>query len=290
MTIAERVGAPSVIAIAANALVGATVERDPQRAASLAEVFLTNSVSIGADLGVSIALGMLGRVAKNAEDPTWATRFRGVLDRTYDAGDTRLLLTQLDNYSQALLQIGRFESSAVLYGTVGHHALHLTNPVSITRRESQRAGLTAALGNDRVTQLVADGASLDIADAVTLARQELERVINVVPPNQRPEALVVVSRSGWSPTPGSESLSSRCRFLWFVAQRKVIPTYWISRTTSMMPVIASATRRRPTPAITPMATIAQLAACRWRTPSAPRAESWKIMPVLINPTPEPPRR
>ena len=45
--------------------------------------------SIGADLGVSIALGMLGRIAKNAEDPRWATQFRGVLDRTYDTGPTR---------------------------------------------------------------------------------------------------------------------------------------------------------------------------------------------------------
>jgi len=178
MVIAERVGAPSVIAITANALSGAVAQQDPELAASLVDVFLANAISIGADLGVSQALGSLGRIGVNAEDPRWATRLRAVVDRTYDAGDTRLLLVQLDNYSQALLQISRFEPSALLYGTIGRHAQHLVNPISITRREAQRAGLTAALGEDRFLELVTDGAGLDVADAVTLARQELDRVID----------------------------------------------------------------------------------------------------------------
>jgi len=121
---------------------------------------------------------MLGRIGSHAEDPGWATRLRGVVDRTYDAGDTRLLLVQLDSYSQALLQIGRFEPSALLYGTIGRHAQHLANSVSATRREAQRDGLTAALGDDLFLQLVAEGASLDLAGAVALARQELDRVID----------------------------------------------------------------------------------------------------------------
>ena len=41
---------------------------------------------------------------------------------------------------------------------------------------------------------------------------------------------------------------------------------------------------RPTPAMTPMATIAQLAAAV-ANPTTPRAESWKIMPAPMNPTP-----
>ena len=108
-------------------------------------------------------------------------RFRGVLDRTYDAGDARLLLVQLDLYAQTLVQIGRFESSAVLYGTVGRHAQHLENPISITRRDAQRDALIGALGDDGFLRLVTDGASLDVAEAVTLARQELDRVVNAAP-------------------------------------------------------------------------------------------------------------
>ena len=69
----------------------------------------------------------------------------------------------------------------MLYGTIGHYAQHLANPISITRRDAQRAALIAALDNDRFAQLAAEGASLDIADAVMLAREELDRVINAVP-------------------------------------------------------------------------------------------------------------
>ena len=150
MSIAERVGAPSVIGIAANALSGAIVEADPERAAVLVNRFLTSTLSVGADLGVSLALGTLGRSGRHAEDPAWATRYREVLDRTQDAGDVRLVLVQLDIYGQVLVQIGRFEASAVLYGTIGREAQHLANPVSISRRDAQLARLVEALGEDRV--------------------------------------------------------------------------------------------------------------------------------------------
>jgi predicted ATPase/class 3 adenylate cyclase len=181
LRLAERVGAPSVIAVAANALSGAIAEQDPERARTLVELCLENALSIGGDLPATIALGALGRTGTTADDPRWATRFRGVMDRTYDAGDTRLLLVQLDMYAHTLLQIGRVEPSAVLFGTVGRHARHLANPVSTARRETQRSGLVAALGDDRFTDLVAHGESLDLADAVALARHELDRVINGLP-------------------------------------------------------------------------------------------------------------
>jgi len=181
LRLAERVGAPSVIAVAANALSGVIVERDPERARTLVELCLENALSIGGDLPATIALGALGRIGTTADDPRWATRFRGVVDRTYDAGDTRLLLVQLDMYAHTLLQIGRVEPSAVLFGTVGRHARHLANPVSTARRQMQRSGLVAALGDDRFTDLAAHGESLDLADAVALARHELDRVINGLP-------------------------------------------------------------------------------------------------------------
>ena len=170
-----------MIGISANALAAAIAERDPERAASLAQTFLTSALSVGADLGLSQALGLLGRTGMNAEHGSGRNAFRALLDRTYDAGDTRLLLVQLDNYSQILLQIGRAEPSALLFGTVGRDAQHLANPISIARREAQRTGLADVLGNDRFTELAVEGANLEIAGAVGLARQELDRVINVAP-------------------------------------------------------------------------------------------------------------
>ena len=177
LSLAEHVGAPSVIAIAANALSGALVDTDSERAAALADQFLTNALSIGADLGVSLALGALGRSGQHAEDPLWATRYREVLDRTFEAGDLRLVLVQLDMYGQVLARIGRCEASAVLYGTIRLDSQHLDNPVSMSRRDAQLARIASALGDDRARELVAEGERLQIADAIRIAREELDRVI-----------------------------------------------------------------------------------------------------------------
>ena len=52
---------------------------------------------------------------------------------------------------------------------------------STTRRDAQRAQLAGALGDEQLMQLAAEGAQLDLADAVALTRRELARVIDGTP-------------------------------------------------------------------------------------------------------------
>ena len=131
-------------------------------------------------MNLMTALNSLGRLAQGARDPEWARRYRELLDRTYDAGDTRLVLTLLETYAASLIAVDRFESAATLIGFLEPRRSRQT-PLARARADAAREKLEAALGPERLATLTLRGAARSIDDAVALARAELDLVIEVPP-------------------------------------------------------------------------------------------------------------
>jgi hypothetical protein len=69
-----------------------------------------------------------------------------------------------------------------LYGAVGRRAIHQDNDISVQRRARQLAELQALLSAERLTALVAEGEEVDVADALQLARTELDHILQAEPP------------------------------------------------------------------------------------------------------------
>jgi hypothetical protein len=91
--------------------------------------------------------------------------------------DHRLAAMLLEVHIRALLTTGREVPAALLLGYVQQDALHVTNPYARSAAEQVIAALTARLGDARLAELSSRGAAFDFAEAVELARAELDRVI-----------------------------------------------------------------------------------------------------------------
>jgi predicted ATPase len=173
---ALEVGAPSVIAFASTISAMLEGERDPVRATELARMSLDQALRNDHGMNLMTALNALGRLAQGASDPEWATRYRELLDRTYDASDTRLVLTLLETYAASLIAVDRFESAAMLIGFLEPRR-SLRTPLARARADGAREQLDAALGPERLVMLTRWGAAMSIEEAVSLARAELDPVI-----------------------------------------------------------------------------------------------------------------
>jgi predicted ATPase/class 3 adenylate cyclase len=177
MDLASRLGNPTMSSMARFALGGALMQRDPGRARQV----LLECVDIGRQVGnnffVGIALGRIARIGADASDPTWARQFRDAIDTAVENDDRRNISVMLDVHAQALLTTGRHEHAALLFGYVQAHARHITNPYSKSVAERGAAALSAALGTEQFEALRTRGASLELHEAIGLARAELDRVI-----------------------------------------------------------------------------------------------------------------
>jgi predicted ATPase/class 3 adenylate cyclase len=177
MQVARRIGNPTVIAIAAQGLGAALELSDPERARSVLETAVEHgrAIEIGPSLGASLA--WLARLGADPTKPEWATDFRIGLVLTYEAGDAPMVLMHLDIYAQALAASDRAETAAILVTSVAELSPHVSNPISVSHRHTIHERLLTKLGEERLAELSAHGATLDYEQAVALALAELDRVI-----------------------------------------------------------------------------------------------------------------
>ena len=174
------VGAATVISFASTVAAMVEGDRDPARATALAQVSLEHALRNQHGMNLMTALNALGRLARGASDPEWALRYRELLDRTYDAGDMRLVVTLLESYILALVAVDRFEPAAVLQGFRDGHAFN-RSPLAQAREDIAREQMRTALGSERVEALLHEGAAMSVDEAVDLVRTELDRTIHGVP-------------------------------------------------------------------------------------------------------------
>ena len=176
MTIAERVGAPSVIGIAANALSGAIADTDPERAAALADRFLTRAER---------------RRRPRCQPRTgnaraqWPTRRRPRCGRraTEKCSTEPTTPAICAWYSCSSTSTGRSRPDRSFRGFGGAlrndrgDAQHLATPCrSAGETHSSPASLKRS-GTIEHANSSTQGEGLEIADAIRLAREELDRVI-----------------------------------------------------------------------------------------------------------------
>jgi hypothetical protein len=121
--------------------------------------------------------GLARADGRQRRGPTMAAEYRRGLDLADEGGDTGTLLLNLDVYVQALATTDRVESAAVLAAALVALSPHVANPISIDHRQQTNEQLVAQLGEERVAELTAQGATLGYEATVALARAELDRVI-----------------------------------------------------------------------------------------------------------------
>ena len=74
--LAQRIGNPTLMALAGTYLGAALETTDPARARSTLETAIEHATTVGSGSHVSAALTFLARMGTDATDPKWATRFR----------------------------------------------------------------------------------------------------------------------------------------------------------------------------------------------------------------------
>jgi predicted ATPase/class 3 adenylate cyclase len=177
MQVAQRIGNPTLMALAGTYLGAALEATDPPRARTTLETAIEHATTVGSGSHLSAALTFLARMSTDAAGPKWATRFRSVLDIAYEAGDTHYVVLYLDMYTQALANTHRAEPAAMLRAAVAELAPHMSNPISVAHRHEINERLLTQLGEERFAELTAHGATLGYEEAVALAFAELDRVI-----------------------------------------------------------------------------------------------------------------
>jgi predicted ATPase/class 3 adenylate cyclase len=177
MVVAQRTGNPTLLSLAFGCLGLALESTDPAGAQSCLESAIEYGAAVGFNFWVGVSRGWLARMGADATNPQWATQFRGGLDFFDEAGDTRIVVSFLDVYSQSLATSDRAESAAMLSAAVVELAPHLSNPISVVHRRQTTERLLAQLGRERFAELTAHGATLSYDEAVALALAEIDRVI-----------------------------------------------------------------------------------------------------------------
>jgi predicted ATPase/class 3 adenylate cyclase len=176
--LAQQIENPTLLAYAGVWLGVALATTDPARAQSILETTLAHAKTVEMAPVVGMCVVFLGRLSGgDAMTPRWATQVRDGLDLTYETGDARMVLMQLDTFAQALAATDDAEVAAMLAAAVARLSPHMSNPISVAHRRITDERLLTKLGAERLAELTAHGATLDLDDAVALVRAELDRVV-----------------------------------------------------------------------------------------------------------------
>jgi hypothetical protein len=175
--LARRIGNPSLMAAAGTYVGGALETTDPPRAQAILQTALEHANSVDYTQFGGTCVAWLGRMGTAAANPQWVTKYRSGLEFSYESGDATFVLASLDLYAQALANADRVEAAAELSASVAELAPHMSNPISIAHRRITNQRLLAKLGEERLAELSARGASLAYDEVVALAFAEIDRVI-----------------------------------------------------------------------------------------------------------------
>jgi predicted ATPase/class 3 adenylate cyclase len=175
--IAQRIGNPTLIAVACMILGGTLETTDPPRARSILETAFDAAQAMEAYQISSGALAFLARMGAVVTDAQWAAEFRRGIETPYEAGDATNVLMYVDIYAQALATTDRAETAALLAASVAALGPHTSNPISVAHRRTTTERLLASLGADALAELTARGEALGYDQTVALTLAELDRII-----------------------------------------------------------------------------------------------------------------
>jgi predicted ATPase/class 3 adenylate cyclase len=178
LQIGQRIGNSTLMAAAGLLLGGALETTDPLRARAILETALEHAKAVDMPQVSGGCLAFLARMGVDAPDLRWAVEFRRGVDLAHDAGDTMSVLMYLDIYAQALAATERAETAALLAASVAELSAYMSNPVSLSHRHMTNERLLNKLGEQRLTELTAQGSTLDYDQVVALALAELDLVIS----------------------------------------------------------------------------------------------------------------
>ncbi len=176
--VAHQIGVASALLYSLLAQAAIITEGDPERAQRSLQEAADVAASLGDRFGAASAITNQGAVALGRGD--WLAALR-----VYAAGiEQHLQLGQpvaieLAGVAIAFVGLGRLETAAVIFGLVHElGAIHqLVGPPSHDQVRSAEDAIAAALDPDRLTQLKARGAAMDLASALVYLRGEVDRVL-----------------------------------------------------------------------------------------------------------------
>jgi hypothetical protein len=174
LTLARRVGAPGVLAIALAAAGSALADSDPQRALALMReaVEVEDSLGHGGGRALIIAANFANRYGTRREA---LDLFAKSLEQAYWTGRHASLEFVLGSVGE-LLAIDEPDVAAVILGAAS--ALAPGWGQFAEERQQAIATLTNALGEARLAELRARGAAMDNDEVITYARAAISRALN----------------------------------------------------------------------------------------------------------------
>ena len=153
---------------------------ESQRALALLDEAIEIATRIGARLGVADVIGVKAWIAARRGD--WRTALQGAVDSAEQAlelGDHALASRSLYTAGVALCALGSCEPAAVVFGKANAIQERWGADTTLEMLAATDAALLEALGEQQVATLAAQGAALDITDAVAYLHAEADRALDV---------------------------------------------------------------------------------------------------------------
>ncbi len=169
-------GSPSMLALAWYDQAEAWALLEPSRAIEPYQRAIALAESAGATFVEGIALVGLASLLGRSGDPSTALPlFRSIVGRWRRMGVWTHQWTTLRNLVQLLMEMGRWESAAVLSGAINGHSAAQAFGADAELMDSATERLTATLGASSWSEAAGRGALMSKEDAVTFALEAIDQ-------------------------------------------------------------------------------------------------------------------
>ncbi len=176
---ARAAGIPSSLAINLAGVAGSLPKEESEQALGMLDEAIEVANELGDHMAVTIAIQMRGTIASRSGD--WLTGLGAAVDAAEQQlalGDVSGLGTSLALAAGAFSALGRHEAAAVLRGKLDAMGL-LNKPMHVSDWAiiAQSTASFEAFGDERLTQLIEQGAALDNRAAVVYVRTEADQLL-----------------------------------------------------------------------------------------------------------------
>ena len=175
---ARRGGIDHALVFALTLLAGLLPPSDEERALGLLDEAVELGDRIGERVGAATALGAKGAIVlQHREWRAALPHFAGAAVRLLQLGDLRGMSQQFLGAAIALGALDRFEGAALLIGWADAMSARLQRGWAVALLASTELRLIDALGERHVTSLLAQGAALDLEEAVRFLQSEADEAV-----------------------------------------------------------------------------------------------------------------
>ena len=181
LVITRADGIPSSLALNLSTVAGYLPIEESERAVSLLDEAIDVGTRCGDQMAVSVSISNKGTISARSGD--WHSALAAAVDAAeleLEMGDALGLMNTYMLASSALTALGRHEAGAVLLGVAHSTGLSTRSAVAHTILLLGEAEVRSreALGDDRRSLLIDQGATFDDYTAVAYLRTEAERILN----------------------------------------------------------------------------------------------------------------